>query len=176
MLLRISDHHNCRGHSDDIYRSASKRQMRQIDAYILFGIRAVVLSSSPHASQQMYASDGIRHSKRWITCPHRMTSEHHSRGPTLLYLTCHATPASYSELTDKSTMRLTNAVSLGAALRSNVGRTHNKLHIASSTYGVRSLTSGTYRVPKAFNEPNVRLFSKACPGTLQTTDSIIATL
>lgn len=160
MLLRISDHHNCRGHSDDIYRSASKRQMRQIDAYILFGIRAVVLSSSPHASQQMYASDGIRHSKRWITCPHRMTSEHHSRGPTLLYLTCHATPASYSELTDKSTMRLTNAVSLGAALRSNVGRAHNKLYIASSTYGVRSLTSGTYRVPKAFNEPNVYLSSE----------------
>jgi hypothetical protein len=161
--------------SDDIYRSTSKRKMRQIDAYTLFGIRAVVLSS-PHASQQMYPSDGIRQSKRWITCPHRMTSEHHSRGPTLLYLNCHATPASYSELTDTSTMRLTNAASLGVALRSNVGRIHNKLHIASSTYGVRSLTSGTYRVPKAFNEPNVRLFSKACPGTLQTTDSIIATL
>jgi hypothetical protein len=73
-------------------------------------------------------------------------------------------------------MRLTNTASLGAALRNSVGRAHNKLHIALSTYGVRSLTSGTYRVPKAFNEPNVCLFSKAYPTALQITDSIVAAL
>jgi hypothetical protein len=64
------------------------------------------------------------------------------------------------ESTDKLIMRLTSTASLGAALRNNVGRKHNNLHVTSSTYGVRSLTSGTYRVPKAFNEPNVCLSDK----------------
>lgn len=54
------------------------------------------------------------------------------------------------------TMRLTSTGQLSNILRSNAGRSSNKLRLAAaSTYGVRSLTSGTYRVPKAFNEPNV---------------------
>jgi len=139
----------------------------------MFGIRAVVLSS-PHASQQIYAPDAIRRIKRWITCPHRMPSDHPPRGPPLLYLNCLCNTAPYSESTDKSTMRLTSTASLGAVLRKNVGRTHSKLHIASSTYGVRSLTSGTYRVPKAFNEPNVCISPKLLSMTSQITDLLIA--
>ncbi|KAM0719660.1 hypothetical protein Q7P37_003791 [Cladosporium fusiforme] len=53
-------------------------------------------------------------------------------------------------------MSLTSTGQIGAALRSNVGlRAHSKLRLAGSAYGTRSLTSGTYRVPKAFNEQNL---------------------
>ncbi|GAB7322104.1 hypothetical protein MBLNU13_g03133t1 [Cladosporium sp. NU13] len=53
-------------------------------------------------------------------------------------------------------MRLASTGQLSSILRSNAGRTSTKLRLtAASTYSVRSLTSGTYRVPKAFNEPNL---------------------
>jgi hypothetical protein len=54
-------------------------------------------------------------------------------------------------------MRLTSTGQLSTILRSNVGRTNNRLHLAGSAHSIRALTSGTYRVPKAFNEPNVSL-------------------
>lgn len=57
--------------------------------------------------------------------------------------------------TSELIMRLTSAGQIGAVLRNNAGRSNTKLHLTGATYGVRSLTSGTYRVPKAFNEPNV---------------------
>lgn len=87
------------------------------------------------------------------------TSERSSKLQTLyytLFVDAKVALCSAANHTFTITMRLTNTGQLSSLLRSNAGR---KLQLAASTHGVRSLTSGTYRVPKAFNEPNVCLLS-----------------
>jgi hypothetical protein len=73
-------------------------------------------------------------------------------------------------------MRLTSTGQLSTILRSNACRTNNRLQPTGSLHNVRTLTSGTYRVPKAFNEPNVSLTFILCSMVMQITDQFTVAL